>query len=245
MRRADRLAELVEIVRDGRLHTARDLAAALEVSERTIWRDMATLAASGVPVEGERGVGYLLREPVFLPPLALSLTELEALALGMAIVGEAADPELQAAAGSLLSKVEGHASVRRRSPRACGFGVYAFGEARAGFAHMPLIRRAIREGLVLRIAYRSLGGEATERDVRPLQTEYWGRVWTCSAWCELRGDFRAFRIDRMEGCAEAGRGFAPEPGRTLEDYLRRVGEGMDEGAGPGESASGGGEDGGA
>lgn len=224
MRRADRLAELVEIVRDGRLHRACDLAAAFEVSERTIYRDMDTLAASGVPVEGERGVGYLMREPVFLPPLALSLTELEALSLGMAIVGEAADPELQAAAHSLLDKVEGHAAVRRRSPRSWGFGVYAFEHARAGFAHMPTIRRAIREGLVLHIAYRSLAEETTERDIRPLQTEYWGRVWTCSAWCERRQDFRAFRIDRMEACTEAGRSFAPEAGRTIEDYLSHVAE---------------------
>lgn len=222
MRRADRLAELVEIVRDGRLHTARDLAAALEVSERTIYRDMDTLAASGVPVEGERGVGYLMREPVFLPPLALSLIELEALALGMAIVREAADPELQMAAESLLGKVEDHAAVRRRSPRKWGFGVYAFETARAGFVHMPLIRRAIRDGLVLRIAYRSIANEATERDIRPLQTEYWGRVWTCSAWCELRAGFRAFRIDRIENCAETGRRFAPEPGKTIGDYLAHV-----------------------
>lgn len=226
MRRADRLAELVEIVRDGRLHRACDLAAALEVSERTIYRDMDTLAASGVPIEGERGVGYLMREPVFLPPLALSIVELEALALGMAIVGEAADPELQTAAYSLLEKVEGHAAVRRRSPRRWGFGVYAFEQARAGFAHMPLIRRAIREGLVLHVTYRSLAGKTTERDIRPLQTEYWGRVWTCSAWCETRQAFRAFRIDRMEACEESGRSFAPEPGRTIEDYLRHVAEQM-------------------
>lgn len=222
MRRADRLAELVEIVRDGRLHTARDLASALEVSERTIYRDMDTLAASGVPIEGERGVGYLMREPVFLPPLALSLIELEALALGMAIVREAADQELQMAAESLLGKVEGHAAVRRRSPGKWGFGVYAFEAARAGFAHMPLIRRAIRDGLILRITYCSITNEETERDIRPLQTEYWGRVWTCSAWCELRAGFRAFRIDRMENCAETGRRFTPEPGKTIEDYLAHV-----------------------
>jgi predicted DNA-binding transcriptional regulator YafY len=228
MRRAERLAELVEIFRDGRLHTARDLAAAVAVSERTIWRDMATLAASGVPIEGERGVGYLLREPVFLPPLALSLVELEALSLGMAIVGEAADPELQSAAESLLSKVEGHAAIRRRSPKAWGFGVYAFEQARSGFAHMPLIRRAIREGLVLHIVYRSLADETSERDIRPLQTEYWGRVWTCSAWCEMRQGFRSFRIDRMEACIEAGRRFDPaERGKTIEEYLAHVAEQMD------------------
>lgn len=221
-RRADRLAEIVEIVRDGRLHTARDIAAMLDVSERTIYRDMDTLIASGVPIEGERGVGYLLREPVFLPPLALSLVELEALSLGMAIVGAAADSELKTAAQSLLAKVEGHASVRRRSPEAWGFGIYAFAQVRAGLTHMPLIRRAIRERLVLAIRYRALDGAVSERSIRPLQVEYWGQVWTCSAWCELRGAFRAFRLDRMDTCAPTGRTFAPEPGKTIEDYLKHV-----------------------
>ena len=222
MRRSERLAGIVEIVRDGRLHRAADIAAALGVSERTVYRDMDTLAASGVPVEGERGVGYILREPVFLPPLALSLAELEALSLGMAIVGEAADEELKTAAASLLGKVEGHASLRRRSPKAWGFGVYAFDLAREGFAHMPLIRRAIREGLVLDLRYRSLAGEVTTRAVRPLEIDFWGRVWTLAAWCERRGAFRAFRVDRIEASAEAGRTFAPEPGRTIEDYLAHV-----------------------
>lgn len=227
MRRADRLAEIVEIVRDGRLHTARDIAKALDVSERTVYRDMDTLVASGVPIEGERGVGYLMRAPVFLPPLALSLTELEALSQGMAIVGQAADPELQEAASSLLDKVQGHTSVKRRSPKSWGFGVYPFEQAKPGFRHMPLLRRAIREGLKLKIRYLSLDGQETERVIRPLQTEYWGRVWTCSAWCELRNGFRAFRIDQIARCESIGKTFLPEPGKMLEDYLKHVTDQMD------------------
>ena len=227
MRRADRLAEIVEIVRDGRLHTARELAAALSISERTVYRDMDALAASGVPVEGERGVGYLLRDPAFLPPLALSLAELEALSLGMAIVGEVADTDLRDAAQSLINKIEGHAALRRRSPKAWGFGVYAFEQARAGLRHMPMLRRAIRERSTLAIAYRSLGDETSERRIRPLQIDYWGRVWTCSAWCELRGGFRAFRVDLVESCEPTGRTFEPEPGKRIEDYLRHVRENLD------------------
>ncbi len=222
MRREERLAEIVAIVRDGRLHRAVDLAAALEVSVRTIYRDIDALVASGLPVDGERGVGYMLREPVFLPPLALSLAELEALTLGMAIVRETADEALRDAARGVLDKVGEHASNRRNAPKTWGFGVYAFDLAREGFRHMPLLRRAIRDGQVLRIDYLSLAGDATERTIRPLQTEYWGRVWICSAWCELRGDFRAFRIDRIERCEATGARFVPEPGRTLDDYLRQV-----------------------
>lgn len=227
MRRSERLAEIVEIVRDGRLHLARDIADALEVSVRTVYRDIDTLVASGVPIDGERGVGYLLREPVFLPPMALSLTELEALSLGMAIVQEAADEELQAAAKTLLSKVGDHASNRRRAPKSWGFGVYAFERAQEGFRDMPLLRRAIREGLKLRIEYLSLAGAPSVRIIRPLQTDYWGRVWTCSAWCERRDGFRAFRIDRMQTIEPTGKTFQPEMGKTIEDYLKHVAEQMD------------------
>ena len=227
MQRSARLAEIVEIVRDGRLHLARDIADALEVSVRTIYRDIDTLVASGVPIDGERGIGYMLREPVFLPPMALSLSELEALNLGMAIVQEAADEEMQAAARGVMDKVGEHASNRRHAPKSWGFGVYAFESAQQGFKHMPLLRRAIREGLKLQISYRSLAEETSTRVIRPLQTEYWGRVWTVSAWCELRGGFRAFRIDRMEICAVTGKKFQPEAGKTVQDYLDHVANQID------------------
>ncbi len=106
MRRTDRLFDLIQLIRDGRLHRAADLAERLEVSVRTIYRDMDTLVASGIPVEGERGVGYILRAPIFLPPVTLTLTELEALHLGVALVRKAADPELQQAASSLSDKID-------------------------------------------------------------------------------------------------------------------------------------------
>lgn len=227
MQRSERLAEIVEIVRDGRLHLARDIANALEVSVRTIYRDIDTLVASGVPIDGERGVGYMLREPVFLPPMALTLTELEALSLGMAIVQQAADAELQAAAKAVMDKVSEHASNRRQAPRSWGFGVYAFERAQEGSGYMPLIRRAIRERIKLRIEYLSLNVRYSTRVIRPLQVEYWGRVWTCSAWCELRNSFRAFRIDRMQNCETTGKSFQPEAGKTVEDYLKHVADQMD------------------
>lgn len=222
MQRAHRLSEIVEIVRDGRLHLARDIAEALEVSERTIYRDIATLIATGVPIEGERGVGYLLREPVFLPPLALSLTELEALSLGMSIVQEVADAELQGAARTLHEKIASHAPNRRKTPESWGFGLYEFKRVRDGLRHMPVIRRAIRESRKIEVEYTSLSGGNTIRTIRPLQTDYWGRVWTVSAWCELRKDFRAFRIDRLERCTLTDATFASEPGKTIEDYLSHV-----------------------
>ncbi|MGB3277759.1 MAG: YafY family protein [Pseudorhodobacter sp.] len=222
MRRSDRLSQIIEIIQDGRLHLARDIAEQLEVSVRTIYRDIDTLVASGIPIEGERGVGYLLREPVFLPPMNLSLVELEALHLGMAIVAQAADGELQSAAASLTRKIGKIATANGNAPKRWGFGVYPFAQAQLGFQHMPLIRKAIRAQEVLVIDYRALDEEVTTRNIRPLQTDYWGRVWTLSAWCDLRQDFRAFRIDRIARCRSTGACFVDEPGKTLQDYLVQV-----------------------
>ncbi|MCZ8282242.1 MAG: WYL domain-containing protein [Aquidulcibacter sp.] len=169
----------------------------------------------------------MLREPVFLPPMALSFTELEALSLGMSIVQAAADTELQEAAKRVMDKVSQHALNRRQAPKSWGFGVYAFERAQAGFRHMPLIRRAIREGLKLKIDYCSLDERTSTRVIRPLQMEYWGRVWTCSAWCELRKDFRVFRIDKTAACEPTGERFQAEVGKTIEDYLKHVADQMD------------------
>jgi predicted DNA-binding transcriptional regulator YafY len=222
MRRSERLAEIIELVRGGRLHRAADLAATVGVSERTIYRDIVSLVASGVPIEGERGLGYILREPVFLPPMALSSVEIEALTLGMEIVGKAADEDLSRAATSLLTKVERNAALRHRTPSNLAFRVHELAVERKGLKYLPVIRGAIRGGLKLRIAYWSLNGEVSERTVRPMQTEYWGNVWTFSAWCEWRGDFRVFRVDRLNCCETTGAAFAAETGKTLRDYLKHI-----------------------
>lgn len=222
MRRSDRLSEIIEIVQDGRLHLARDIADRLEVSVRTIYRDFDTLVASGIPIEGERGVGYMLREPVFLPPMNLSLTELEALHLGMAIVSEAADIELQAAASFLTSKINKVATANGTVPKSWGFGVYPFAQAKIGFEHMPRIRAAIRSKEKLEIAYRSLDDQSSTRVVWPLQNAYWGRVWTMTCWCESRDDFRSFRIDRITNCLRTGSYFDDEGGKLFAKYIVKV-----------------------
>lgn len=222
MRRTDRLYELIQILRDGRLHKAEDLARRVQVSVRTLYRDMVTLMASGVPVEGARGMGYQLRTPITLPPLNLTLPELEALHLGMAVVGDAADEELKEAAKSLSAKIDAVLPEDRAAPpTGWGFAVYPFADAAAGFRHMPTIRRAIRARQKLRISYESVTGEITSRTIRPLQMEYWGRVWTATCWCELREDFRVFRIDRMDQVAVLPGLFVEEQGKTLQDYLDR------------------------
>lgn len=219
MRRTDRLFDIIQILRDGKLHRAQDIADRLEVSVRTIYRDMDTLAASGIPVEGERGMGYMVREAITLPPLTLTAAELEALNLGVAIVGEAADPELKAAAQSLADKIDAVLPVETVAEAdAWKFAVYPFADAARGLSHMAVLRSAIKGRQKLHLAYRRIDGTLTQRTVRPLHMEYWGRVWTLTAWCELRADFRVFRIDLIEAATALPELFVDEPGKTLADY---------------------------
>ena len=175
MRRADRLMSLIQILRDGTLHKASDLAHATDVSLRTIYRDMDTLAASGVPIEGERGVGYRVTAAITLPPLNLTMTEVEALHIGLQAVGQNGDAELSAAARTLSAKLDAvMPEDRARAPTGYGFAVYPFADAARGFQHLPMIRQAIRTRQKLR-----LGFPDGDRTVRPLQLDYWGRLWTC------------------------------------------------------------------
>ncbi|WP_417256079.1 helix-turn-helix transcriptional regulator [Celeribacter halophilus] len=224
--RSERLFSLIQIMRDGKLHTARGLAAQVNVSERTIWRDMATLKASGVPVEGERGVGYTITAPITLPPLNLTMGELEALHLAVAILGEASDPDLADSAQSLAAKIDA-VLPENTGPAAAEWGhalhPFAFADVQTGFRHIPLLRQAVREKKILRITYAALSGETSgetsPRLVRPLQLEYWGRVWTMGAWCEECDAFQTFRVDRIENVIDTGAQFKDEPGKTLEDFI--------------------------
>ena len=219
MRRTDRLFDIIQILRDGKLHRAQDIADRLEVSVRTIYRDMDTLVASGVPVEGERGVGYMVRDQITLPPVNLTPEELEALNLGMAIVAEAADPDLKRAALSLADKIDAVLpSETIAAADAWKFAVYPFADAARGFAHMSTLRAAIKSRQKLRLSYRRIDQQLTDRTVRPLHMEYWGRVWTLTAWCEARSDFRVFRVDLIEEATALPELFVDEPGKRLCDY---------------------------
>ncbi len=219
MKRSERLYALMRRLKDGDLHRAEDLAAALGVSLRTIYRDMEVLAASGVPIEGERGRGYTARAALTLPPLNLTEAELEALHVGLAAVGHSDIAELAEPARALSAKIEavlpedtGMAAER------FGFATYPFAEAAEGFRHMPAIRRAIRARQKLRVA---LGDEERARDIRPLHVDYWGRVWTAIAWDERAGDFISFRIDRVRELRALPGLFVDEPGKRLADFRAR------------------------
>ncbi|WP_411892146.1 helix-turn-helix transcriptional regulator [Yoonia sp. SDW83-1] len=217
MRRADRLMQLVQILRDGSLHKAADLAAATQVSLRTIYRDMETLAASGVPIEGERGIGYRVIAAITLPPLNLTMTEVEALHLGLSAVGHSDDTELSAAARALSAKLDAvMPEDRSRAPASYGFAVYPFADAARGFQHLPVIRQAIRTRQKLEVVLND-----QHLTVRPLQLDYWGRLWTCVVWCETSKEFDDIRVDQIAKMRILPSLFVDEPGKSLTDYNTR------------------------
>ncbi len=223
MRRADRLFQIVQRLRRRRgVVTAAELAEALAVSERTIYRDVRDLMLSGVPVQGEAGVGYALPKGFDLPPLMFSEEEIEALVLGARIVQAWSDPELSRAAGEVLAKVEDvlPARLRERVPDATLFApqFHVRGQATAGMA--PL-RVAIRERKKVRFAYQDRAQSPSERTVQPLGLFYWGTTWSLGAWCELRRDFRNFRLDRMQGLRVLDEPFEVVSGRGLSDFFAR------------------------
>ncbi|MBI2236627.1 MAG: YafY family transcriptional regulator [Magnetospirillum sp.] len=223
MRRADRLFQIIQALRGGRLTTARQLAERLEVSERTIYRDIRDLKTSGVPVDGEAGVGYLLRDGFDIPPLMFDRGELEALVVGARMVEAWGGTAQASAATEALKKIEAvvPAALRDRMERS---RIFALGFHQSADLRNILdgITRAIDEKRVLSFDYVREDGESSSRTCRPLGLYFWGKVWTLAAWCELRDDFRHFRADRIARLEVGERRFREEPGRTLEDFLKTV-----------------------
>jgi len=224
MRRADRLFQIIELLRGRRLTTARHLAGRLEVSERTVYRDIRDLMLSGVPIEGEAGVGYALRRGFDLPPLMFDRDELEALVVGARFVQAWGGVVLSEAARRALAKIEAVLPAdRRRDLRRSRVFALDFSVPRQIAATMDTTREAINRHRVLRFDYRREDSTDSSREVRPLALYFWGPVWTLAAWCELREDFRNFRVDRISNPQVLERAFTEEPGKSLDDFLKRVG----------------------
>ena len=221
MRRADRLFQIVQYLRGGRLLTAAQLAERLEVTRRTIYRDMADLIGSGVPIEGEAGVGYVMRAGYDLPPLMFTEAEVVALVAGARLIRAWGGAAMAAAAEEALVKIEAVLLDPARA-RAARVPVHAFhtGEMTDALrAMVDRIERAAEDRMRLDIAYADEAGRPSQRVIRPLGLWFWGKVWTAVAWCELRNDFRMFRLDRIEDVDAAGR-FRDEPGKTLRDFYK-------------------------
>ena len=223
MRRADRLFRLVQTLRGGRLWTAARLAEAMEVSERTVYRDIADLQASGVPIDGAAGVGYLMRSGYDLPPLMFTHEEITALVLGARLVVAWGGVEMVAGARDALSKIES-VLPRREEARDALERLQAppVGLPTVERERLDLLDRAARERRVIALRYEAPGGARTMRRVHPLGLWFWGQVWTLVAWCELRDDFRVFRTDRVIEIEPTAERFEALPERSLAAFLART-----------------------
>jgi predicted DNA-binding transcriptional regulator YafY len=222
VRRADRLFRLVQFLRARQFATGEQLADELGVSKRTVYRDVADLQGSGVPIRGEAGVGYRLERGYELAPLVFTSDEIEGLVLGARIVTAWGDPDLASAVASAMTKVE---AVLPATLRRVVLETPLFAPGRPGNetrnAELALLRRAIGERRIVRFRYAREDGLVSDRDARPLGLYFWGKKWTLAAWCELRNDYRSFRPDRMQTVAMLDREFDPADGVSLAGFLAK------------------------
>ncbi|SEA48333.1 YafY family protein [Variovorax sp. YR216] len=223
MRRADRLFQIVQIIRGRRLTTAAFLAQRLEISERTVYRDIADLQRQGVPVDGEAGVGYRIGSGFDLPPLMFTQDEAAALVasarLAQSWVDTAMARDIESALGKILSVLPPAARVSAES-LALYAPAYVLDDGTR--TRLQVLREAVQSRHKVRMDYHDVVSAPTQRTVRPLGCFYWGKVWTFSAWCELREDFRAFRLDRIDQIEVLPERFRDEAGKTLADMLRSL-----------------------
>ncbi|SDB83815.1 helix-turn-helix transcriptional regulator [Paraburkholderia lycopersici] len=221
-RRADRLFRIAELLRGRRLTTAQQLADWLEVSPRTVYRDVRDLQLSGVPIEGEAGIGYRLARTASLPPLTFSADELTALAVGARMAESWGGAALASGARGALAKIAAALPAEKRAvmERLAVFAP-AYHMDHTFSDKLDALHRAVDTRLVVRFAYCDRIGAHTQRRIWPLGLVYWGAQWTVGAWCEMREDFRNFNIARMEN-VEVLEPFPDVSGRRLADYLRRV-----------------------
>ncbi len=221
MRRADRLLQIVQVLRRRKTPTtARALAEELEVAPRTIYRDVAALQAARVPIDGEAGVGYILRPGYDLPPLMFSAEEIEAVVLGARMVYERCDPALARAAMDVPAKLEavmpGRASAEMW--RASLLVPHPLASEIDFGAHVP-IRQAIRRSSKLRISYADAQGQQTTRTIWPLGLYLFSHRTLVCAWCELREEYRAFRPERITACTPLELRFDAKNGALMTEFL--------------------------
>ena len=224
MRRAERLFQIVQLIRGRRLSTATFLAQRLGVSERTVYRDVAELMAQGVPIEGEAGVGYRMNAGFDLPPLMFTHDEARALVASVRLAQPRLDAALARQAEAALSKI---LAVLPPAARAAAesLAVYApaVGVDEPTRERLEVLRVATEARRKLHFSYLDAQGRSSVRSVRPLGSFYWGAVWTLAAWCETRVGFRSFRVDRIKDLQVLDERFRDEPGKTLAELLRGVG----------------------
>lgn len=224
MRKADRLFEIIQILRRSKKPvTADDIAAELETSKRSIYRDIAALLAQRVPIRGEAGVGYVLGRGLDMPPLMLTSEEIEAAVLGAQWVINRGDPQLATAARDLLAKIEASVPERLRPfiEEPTGRVIPAW-DRKADNVDLAMVRAAIQGARKIRLAYRDAEGRATRRIVWPIQLGYFETTRIICAWCETRKDFRSFRSDRIEAAEVLEEKYPERPGTLRVKWRKKV-----------------------
>ncbi len=224
MRRADRLFRIVEYLKARRQTvTASSLAEELEVSVRTIYRDIADLGASGVPILGEAGVGYMLDKNYVVRPLMFAVEELDALMLGAQMVQSFGDKELARAANQAIDKITSvlPESLQKEISETFLFSMTSKAEVKIHIDFTGL-RRAIRAKNIVEFNYTREDGEESHRRIRPLCLAFFSPVWLISGWCEMRQDFRNFRLDRIQELKITEERFLDENGKRLYDYMQQM-----------------------
>ena len=221
MRRADRLFDVIQALRAAKGPiTAAALAEQLEVTVRTVYRDVATLQARRVPIEGAAGIGYVLRRGFDLPPLMFTTEEVDAIAVGARLVGRLRDPSLQDAAASVLAKI---AVVLPDQARAyLDAAPFYVGEGRAQVADgvdLSEIRSAIRDTRKLRLEYVDEQDRHSRRTIWPIALAYYVNATLIAAWCEMRTDYRHFRVDRIENMTVLEEHYPPDGGKLMAGWL--------------------------
>jgi len=221
MRRADRLFDIIQLLRLARAPvTAAAIAAELEVAPRTIYRDIASLQASRVPIEGAAGLGYVLRRGYDLPPLMFTEEEAEAIAVGLRLLDRTGDPGLAGAARGVLGKLGAVLPEGLRAHLAGeAFHVSTHGAPAPGAIDLSALRAAIRSARKLRLRYIDGNGATTTRTVRPVAVEYYTAATLLGAWCELREDYRNFRTDRIAAAEVLAEDFAADAARLKAGWL--------------------------
>jgi predicted DNA-binding transcriptional regulator YafY len=221
MRRSDRLFDIIQRLRTARgPMTAATLAEELEVTVRTVYRDVATLQARRVPIEGAPGLGYVLRRGFDLPPLMFTTEEIEAIAVGARLVARTGDPGLQAAAESVLSKVTVVLPDALRAQLAAApFFVSSSGAPVPESVDLSAVRQAIRDERKLDIVYGDEKGTRTHRTIWPIAVAYYVQATLICAWCELRQDYRHFRADRITALNVLEECYPSDNGRLMAEWL--------------------------
>jgi len=230
MSRSDRMFEIIQTLRHTKGPvTAETLASALEVTKRTVYRDIAALQSQRVPIDGEAGVGYILRSGFDLPPLMFTSQELEAISVGLALLNRAGDAGLLSAARRVTQKISDVLPNDKPGVKGSPLFVSGWNKIPDSTIEPKYLRDAIRDERALDITYEDEQGSRTERTIKPLAIIYYVDVLVLAAWCTRRDDFRHFRIDRIIACTQTDRTFTGEGSALRAIWEKRDGGAIAEG----------------